>query len=653
MIVDYTYQYQYEFCSLIFLVFLSIQYFVNKRFPSDSNKLFTIMLAVAIADLTTDILGCMALERINEIPVWINYLVNGLFYCLHIVLAALMCTYVFFLLGFTYRRNKKLILVLVPGIAFLSLMLTNPFTGLMFSIREIGGVMRFRYGPLNMIMYVIVSFYFITMAAFVIMYRRKIAHKQIMAIIFFCIILISALLIQLKYPTVLFTGTAIAISIVLWDLTLQSPDDMLDEVTGAYDDSALRLYLAAELRAGHIYATVVDIDGLSDTQNMAERGGLEKISYILAKRIGKFFLNVKSDKVWFFRESNSRFWVMSKNQTELEETSTAITNRFRESWNIRGVTVDLLATVLYFSTNTSLHITSSELISIIDETFETVDLIAGQKNRIIIDSAILAKYRRRHVLYDSLRHSIKTGEGFYLCFQPIIGLRPHSPVTAEVLLRYNDQNLGMVSPAEFIPIIEKNGLSMQLNIFVVDSACRFLAQHPEVELLHINLSATEFFMMSPAKRISGIVRKNGIDPKRICFEITESAATNANIQNIISTFMNEMISLGFSFALDDYGTGYSNVQRILKMPFSTVKVDRTFLTDDARSIHFLEATIKLFLELGIEPVMEGVETEEQLERVASYGVTFIQGFLFSRPLVGDAFIDLIKSGKMGSDTEKR
>ena len=125
-------------------------------------------------------------------------------------------------------------------------------------------------------------------------------------------------------------------------------------------------------------------------------------------------------------------------------------------------------------------------------------------------------------------------------------------------------------------------------------------------------------MMSPAKSISGIVRKNGIDPKRICFEITESAATNANIQNIISAFMNEMISLGFSFALDDYGTGYSNVQRILKMPFSTVKVDRTFLTDDARSIHFLEATIKLFLELDIEPVMEGVETEEQLESCLLY-----------------------------------
>ena len=212
---------------------------------------------------------------------------------------------------------------------------------------------------------------------------------------------------------------------------------------------------------------------------------------------------------------------------------------------------------------------------------------------------------------------------------------------AEVLLRYNDPNLGGVSPVEFMPVIEQSGMAVFIDSLVVDQASRFLAEHPEIGSLHINLSAAEFFH-NPIKRISETVLKNGAAPNRICFEITESAAAKSS--EMLMSFMTQMIRLGFSFALDDYGTGHSNIIQVMNLPFSTVKIDKGLLDDEDKGAKFLESTIKLFKDLEIEPVIEGVESKTLLDRVRQYGASMIQGFLYSPPLTENDYLKFIKNG---------
>ena len=161
-------------------------------------------------------------------------------------------------------------------------------------------------------------------------------------------------------------------------------------------------------------------------------------------------------------------------------------------------------------------------------------------------------------------------------------------------------------------------------------------------MLHINLSATEFFH-NPVQRITAIVNDHNVDPRRICFEITESSA--AKNPEILQTFMKSMISRGFSFALDDYGTGYSNALQVMSMPFSFVKIPSMISTRQDKSRKFIDGTIRLFMDLGISTVVEGIETKEQLEDVTSLGVRYIQGFLFSQPLEEDDYLAYIKGGK--------
>lgn len=638
MIVDFTYQYQYELCSLIFLCCLTIQFFSSKRFPTTTSYLFQWILLCSLADLSLDVIGSITLAYIETVPIWVNYIVNGLFYIFQTILPALATTYVIYALGLSYRRNPKLSLTLIPGILVLVLQITTPLTGLMFSIRKVDGVTRFIQGPMIKVLYIIVAFYLFVLLCLGFVYRSKMSKKQIITIFFFSLLVTVAMVLQIMHPSILLTGTGITLAIMLWDLTLQNPEHMIDDSSGAFNIDALNLYLERSKIIGHVYATVVEIDGLSATDRGIEPGAANA----LQKRIGSFFSSLSKRTVWYFKESRSRFWIFAKNQTELEQMSTMIVDRFNESWNAGGFDVDLLARVLYFSTNTSIQLSSAELIAIVGQALDSEGMITRQKNKYVIDSNILARYRRRNLLEESLRRSLKTNEGFYLCYQPIISMKPDSPTIAEVLLRFNDPNLGAVSPTEFIPIIEENGLSMLMDNYVVDTACSFLSNHPEIDVLHINLSASEFYN-NPVKRISSIVLGYNISPSRICFEITESAA--ARNPEMLSSFMTQMIALGFSFALDDYGTGYSNAIQVIRMPFKTIKTDKVLLNEGAKSKGFLESTIRMFNELKMDMIIEGVETKDQLDRVVSYGANQIQGFLFSPPLVDVDYLSFISSGK--------
>ncbi len=636
MIIDYTYQYQLELCSLVFLCCLTIQFFSSKRFQTKMSFLFQWILICAVADLSFDVLGCLTLERIDQVPVWINYLVNGLYYILQSLLPMLAATYVLLIADFFRNDSTRLNMLLLPGILMILLQLMNPFTGLMFSIRMIDGSYRFIKGPLTNVLYLVLAFYLTSMALFAFHYRSRLSRKQTMTILFFCIIEGTAMLLQLILPHILFSGTGIALAIMLWDLTLQNPEHMVDVATGAFNSEALLLHLEKRKNVGHIHVTVVEIDGLRSTTGRGRELGTGKNLHNI---IGEFLGSVGRKKAGFFKETKNRFWVFSKNQAELEKASSMIVERFNESWDVEGLSVELFAKVLYFSTNTALQLSGEELMAIVGQAMDDVNMVTNQKNRYIIDFAVLSGFRRRRMIEESLKRRIRSGEGFHICFQPIVSMEPDTPSTAEVLLRFSDPNLGAVSPSEFIPIVEDIGLAMLMDNYVVETACRFLSDNPEVASLHVNLSAAEFDN-NPAKRISSIVFRYNIEPARLCFEITESVA--ARNPAVLISFMKQMIALGFSFALDDYGTGYSNAIQVLRMPFKIIKIDRILLNEGRKSREFLSSTIRMFRELGLELVVEGVENREQLNRVVDYGANYIQGFLFSKPLNDVDYLSYIK-----------
>ncbi|MBQ3316792.1 MAG: hypothetical protein IJG69_02470, partial [Spirochaetales bacterium] len=353
MLVNFSYQTQFELCSLIFLVGITLHYYLVRRFPTFSNKLFGVILILSIADLSLDIIGCITIEHINDVPVWANYLVNGLFYLIETTLPMLMCIYIVYHSGMTFVRNPQAKLIIIPSLLMALIHMSNPLTGLIFSIRKTENGLMFVTGPIYYSLYVVLAIHVIMILVLVVILRSKLSFKQILTVLSFVLIVTVAAAIQLKIPSLILSGTATALSLLFWDLTLQSPETMTDEITAAYNDAALRLYLDSEMRKHHVYAAVVSIDGLANI----EQGYGDIASNALQKQIGYYFSGLVMGKSSsYFRQADSCFWIIFKNQMELEEASLKLVDKFKSGWKAEGIKVDLMAKIICIITNTSIQL---------------------------------------------------------------------------------------------------------------------------------------------------------------------------------------------------------------------------------------------------------------------------------------------------------
>ena len=232
---------------------------------------------------------------------------------------------------------------------------------------------------------------------------------------------------------------------------------------------------------------------------------------------------------------------------------------------------------------------------------------------------------------------------FYLEFQPIVNAPTGRVLALEALARWTSPTLGPISPGKFIPIAERAGLVGMLTPVLLLRALRTASTWPEDVRLSFNLSAHDIASPECTMRILAILSSEGFDPRRIDFEITETAL--ANDFEAAKQHLELLKSTGAQIALDDFGTGFSSLSRVNALPLDKIKVDRSFVTqlgdkDSSRKIVSSVAALCRDMDLGC--VIEGVETEDQQRILSDLGAEVLQGYLFSKPLPADrlhAFIE--------------
>lgn len=242
-----------------------------------------------------------------------------------------------------------------------------------------------------------------------------------------------------------------------------------------------------------------------------------------------------------------------------------------------------------------------------------------------------------------LQQALKEGSGLALYAQGQVALDNGSWSGAEVLLRWTDEQLGVVSPGEFIPVAEERGLIASLDRFVIEQACMALARwrehRGEVRIpLTVNVSMALFEQQSFVPWLKKMLRKHGVAVEELGLEITESGLMQ-NPSAALQTSA-ELSRLGTSLAIDDFGTGYSSLVYLKQFSATTVKVDQSFIRDidiDTRSQTIVRATIKMVRELGMQVLAEGVETEAEAAWLKNSGCQFAQGYLYARPQPMDEF----------------
>jgi diguanylate cyclase (GGDEF)-like protein len=259
----------------------------------------------------------------------------------------------------------------------------------------------------------------------------------------------------------------------------------------------------------------------------------------------------------------------------------------------------------------------------------------GRDNYQLYAPAMNARALERLALENMLRKALSHRE-LVLYYQPVCDMKTKNVVGVEALIRWRHPEMGLVSPAHFIPVAETSGLIIPIGDWVLRTACRqtkLWQKRIDPELtVAVNLSARQFQQPNLTEEIAEVLEETGLGAKYLELEITESNAMQ-NAENTIYT-LRELKALGVRIAMDDFGTGYSSLSYLKQFPIDTLKLDQSFvrgITTAASDAAIATAVIAMAHSLDLKVIGEGVETEEQFAFLLKQRCDYIQGYLFSPP----------------------
>ncbi|MCF0149881.1 MAG: EAL domain-containing protein [Firmicutes bacterium] len=633
----------YEICSLIILSVVGLRFFILKRFPDHTCRMFSVLIVTAFFDIFFDIAGAFSIDHIAALPGWLCVFVNLIFYILQAALPMIMMTFVAFLCGMLDVQSiKRAWPLYVPYGVLLLLILTNHWHHYFIAVSVQNGVKVCSLGVGTLLEYLCSGFYVATSFVIAYRYRNQIELSQYNTMAFAVFTISITILLQVMFPFCLLTGVGITICVLMMCFTMQDPADMLDSASKMFNYRALERFLN-NYRSydGTMYMIAVDICNYNNVRTSMPLASFSKI----IRDLGHFFNVVIYKSGWAFRMSDTRFLLITFHERKFQSLRNTIRYRINKPWKTDERSA-LLSATLCCSRQTDF----SEPKNIIGVINMAIDELPKERqgSDFDIDNDCLDRGIRRSNVEKALRHSLASGKGFYLNFQPIRNIKTGGFTHAEVLLRMDTEELGPVSPREFIPIAVSCGLIRELDLMVVSRTCEFLQKHPELfamglKSLSINLSSPEHFT-DQAATLTSTVRKYGIEPERLIFEMTETIALSN--YTAAETMMRSMKNRGYSFFLDDFGTGYANILALRSLPFNCVKLDRFLVhADDCTGRILFDEMARLLSRLGVDVLAEGVETEEQNARAAASGSSYVQGFYYSQPLNGDSFIEFMEKNK--------
>ncbi len=263
----------------------------------------------------------------------------------------------------------------------------------------------------------------------------------------------------------------------------------------------------------------------------------------------------------------------------------------------------------------------------------------GRGRVTLFDRELAAGLSERHMLEQALRDAVERAE-LSLVFQPIVSARSGRCEAFESLVRWNHPTRGMISPAHFIPVAEQSGQIVEIGRWVMHSACRAAAGWPgdgirgSAPPVTVNVSVAQVVSGTLMADVEAALAESGLPPHRLQLEITESMFVSDHVR--VTPVFEELRRRGLKMLLDDFGTGFSSLAYLGKLPIDVIKIDQSFVRSAERNgFAIINAILSIARALGLEVTAEGVETPLQKSVLSSIGVERLQGYLIARPMPGE------------------
>ena len=633
-----------EYFSLLMISILCLFYFGNKYYSTTAGKYFAWCLILTGITALTDIFSVVLLG-IPAIPTPVNFAVNTLYFLINLLTTSLFAMVLFAKIlehvhdDFCMKRAKRALAIVFA--VYTVVVLLNIATGWLFRFDENGAYVR---GFLNPIGYFCTIVQMVLVCICYFRHRKSVTQSLRRALVQAFPIAIFCILIQISLPDILLNGLIMSMVDLIFFLNFYNQQIGVHTLTKLNDRHSLFKHVEdciADKRAFRIFVIrIKDFDAIN--QKYGHKNG-DEILYLFAFALEKLFRHATA---YHLNSLSFALVIPQKSKTTAHDAHLEKIKHFLEdgipfssdviSPDCRIIEHELKET----------HLDANEFY---EELEYGIDL--AEENDLpylcYSDEMTVAMHRKRYLI--SRLEKVDREHGYEVWFQPIRCMHNDLFCSMEALVRLREPNGSLISPAEFIPVAEQSNMVAPITYFVLEEACRVIASSSLLKnvSVSVNLPMAQLLDESFEERLNRIVDTYGVPHRQICLEFTERVMLNDFART--KEAMDRIVADGYRFYLDDFGTGLSNFNCLLQLPFSTIKLDRVLTTTvvDAASAtgDLVPHLVDIFHKMNLTIVAEGVEDKAVVDILRSYGMDFIQGYYFAAPMPQPKLLDFYTENK--------
>lgn len=627
-----------EIFTCIFSLIMTVNILMSYSFDDRKHRLFLYGSTSSFITAFCDIISVVCITYYYKIPLWLGTASTTIFFLLLCMIPLIIYSYANNL-AFSYSKIGKIFLYINRAfyLVYVIIVFINIKTGWIFRYDMELGYVR---GPLKNITYLLTGYYAVHTVVSTIIKHKTMPRRVFFVFLIYPFISMGFLCFQLFNAKVIMTGVASFAALFFVYITIQADLQEYDVITGLMTEPKLKKYVTERSSEGYLFVLSIENSNML-MQNM-DSTEMNQLLFSIGKQITRHFKNFS------YHVSTNRFAGICSSMEELYDFSECIEqfiNDVNKNYDdLLPAPLDAYYVGVNFVKGKISYETLTEVIN---------DILIKEKKENhhtlkICDDSILLSMERKKEIYKILKRELNIDSSqFQIWYQPIYSVQEKKFTYMEALARLNFTEIGNIPPVEFIEVAENRGLIEKLGFVVFEKVCKFISENINIiQAVSVNFSVYQMVNPNVVEKVLSTIRKYNLSPNRLIMEITESIFIEDF--NVVKANMITLAKEGIRFYLDDFGTGYSNLANVVKLPFSTIKIDRSLVLmteDDAKGDLFLKNILSTFKDAGFDILVEGVETMSQSETVQNDGADYIQGFLFSRAIPEKECIELFKKQK--------
>lgn len=627
---------QIQCCGIVLMMVLLFFYMRQKRISMNTEKAFLRAFCLNLFCIVLDVFSVVVIYQRDWLPgCFVDFVCKS--YLITLVGVAL-CSLLYICVDIyvskaEYRKavRRYELIALIDAVLVYVLPIYYQFD-------EDGTTFLVTYGPSNLVAFWVAIGFLVVNFFLMKKEKNKINPRRREAVLTWMVIWVCAAMMQYCYDGMLVLGYACSIGMVVLYLKLENPETNLDRQSGLFNHSALVQYIRQLYSEDRDFSVLAVTFKRSFQKNVAA-GKTETVKM----EIVEYFLGLSDTIV--FKNAEDEVLLVFKDRTEAEKGLQTLFARFEEGWG-ENRRIHIRPSWIYIPDARILTNVEDMLYLIRDIRHNSKEFLENPFFQVDKEKAdeMYKKKRTEQMILEAMEKDWV--EVFY---QPIYSTKEQRFTSAEALVRIRDAEGEIVPPGVFIDVAEQNGMILKLGEMVFEKVCRFVKEHDikqyGLHYIEINLSVVQCSYEQLAEDYIRIMEEYQVPSDFINLEITESASLEA--KRILLGNMKSLMDYGVKFSLDDFGTGQSNLNYIVDMPVDIVKFDKDMINayfENGKAKYVMDAAMHMVHGMDLEIVSEGIETKEQYETMEELGISYIQGYYFSKPLCEQQFLEFISAG---------